>query len=66
MGAEDACAISGGIVRRERRAYYCEDPKTKVMHRRVFLLPEEEIPRCETHGKLQRQANNRYMGKAVA
>lgn len=49
--------------RHERRAYVCADPKTKVIHRRVFLLPGEPVPRCLTHGPMRRQENNRYRGK---
>ena len=54
------------MSKHERRAYICEDPKTKVIHVRRFLLPDEPVPRCETHGPMKPQANNRYMGKAVA
>lgn len=49
----------------ERRAYVCADPKTKVIHQRRFLMPGEKVPRCDLHGPMKRQENNRYRGKAT-
>lgn len=43
--------------RHARRAYVCEDPKSKVIHQRVFLLPGQPIPRCSEHGVMRQQGN---------
>jgi hypothetical protein len=56
------------MSKHERRCFVCYEKGQggqDVIHQRRFLLPDEPVPRCEQHGPLKPQPNNRYMGKPV-
>lgn len=65
MTEQEQGAVVVPSGRRERRAYYCEDAKSKEVHRRVFLMPGETVPTCATHGKMRQQANVSYKRSGV-
>lgn len=41
-----------------RYAYICMKCTPPL---RIFALPGESLPRCPTHGRMERQANHPYM-----
>lgn len=49
------------IAAAERRAYICLNADGSI-HRRVFLLADEQIPRCATHGRMRKQRDQPYRG----
>lgn len=53
----------------ERHAYWCthKSHDNDAVPLRVFIAPEDEIPRCPIsgHGRMKRQENHRYFGQPV-